>query len=450
MEEKFISIIILLFILSLISERIANFIKLNTSSLAEKRDTGKAEKKREKHLQIISWLCGMVVATFGYFAVKNHNEFNPLLGFKNNEVLFGILTVFFTAIFLSFGSKFWHDLLDLVFQIKNLRQKMVDEKTYQVDSVKQLVSHLNEVNEASIKKAMQEHGEHIKSIPGVVAIGAGLEKINGNTSIPVIEVQVDSENAAKNIDDILLTNLDGNLKKVRTKIVLTDKIMAQFIYPGGEIRNNTMSAGGTIGAIVSDRDGPNQYLLSCYHVLKSQNHKWNGFSSQGLAADTTILATDPQSGQSQEVGFLSVGIRNKYLDAGLAQITNQGLIKSFAINRTVPIKGIRPINILDKYNKKSVFLKGKTNALLKDGFIYADSLTATIGYHDGSAQTFEGLFAISRTNGQQHVGVSQPGDSGSLVIDENCMVMGMIVGGNNHFSYVIPIETILNYFNVKI
>ena len=45
---------------------------------------------------------------------------------------------------------------------------------------------------------------------------------------------------------------------------------------------------------------------------------------------------------------------------------------------------------------------------------------------------------------------SQRGDSGSIVFDVNLKVIGIIVGGDNRYNYVIPITSILGYFQARL
>jgi len=47
--------------------------------------------------------------------------------------------------------------------------------------------------------------------------------------------------------------------------------------------------------------------------------------------------------------------------------------------------------------------------------------------------------------------VSEPGDSGALIYDEETnQAVGMIIGGNNRFSYAIPISKILEQTDTQI
>ena len=84
--------------------------------------------------------CGVLVALvmnanlFEILAIDSNGDFSKILTWQNYEWGLGnfiktIIGCTLTGLFLSLGSKFWHDLVDLLLQIKNLRKKAVEKET---------------------------------------------------------------------------------------------------------------------------------------------------------------------------------------------------------------------------------------------------------------------------------------------------------------------------------
>jgi len=128
METLIISVSLTLFMLSLITEKIANFIKLNVPSLAEKAVDEKGEKIRERKIQLLTGLIGVAVAltcNADFFVLITENsKIEPLtlLTFK------GVVGCIITGLFLSQGSKFFHDLMNTVLYYKNMRKAIYNKQ----------------------------------------------------------------------------------------------------------------------------------------------------------------------------------------------------------------------------------------------------------------------------------------------------------------------------------
>lgn len=131
MENLIISVSLTLFMLSLITEKISNFIKLNIPSLANKAKSEKGEKNRERRMQIITGIIGIAVAMacnadfFVLIAENSKIEPLTLLTFK------GAVGCVITGLFLSQGSKFFHDLLNTVLYYKNMRKAIYNKQEIQ-------------------------------------------------------------------------------------------------------------------------------------------------------------------------------------------------------------------------------------------------------------------------------------------------------------------------------
>src|SRR5690349_7220797 len=110
-EGLAVTIVTILFTLSLISERVSNLIKLCFESLSVRRYQPSLEKQRERNILLLALVSGLLVAFIAgadLFVLVNECRLLRSAEFSGQNVPGIILTGFF----VSLGSKFWHDVLD--------------------------------------------------------------------------------------------------------------------------------------------------------------------------------------------------------------------------------------------------------------------------------------------------------------------------------------------------
>lgn len=122
MDNLIISVSLTLFMLSLITEKIANFIKMYIPSWFEKVGIVQLDKRRQRNINLLTGLVGVAVALLcnaDFFVLITENrKIEPLtlLTFKR------VVGCIITGLFLSQGSKFFHDLLNTVLYFKKMRK----------------------------------------------------------------------------------------------------------------------------------------------------------------------------------------------------------------------------------------------------------------------------------------------------------------------------------------
>jgi hypothetical protein len=60
------------------------------------------------------------------------------------------------------------------------------------------------------------------------------------------------------------------------------------------------------------------------------------------------------------------------------------------------------------------------------------------------------LGAFHASRGGNWSTISEKGDSGSILFDENYHPFGLIIGGGNQFTYAVPLQDILEETNTQI
>jgi len=134
------TIVTILFILSMISERISNLIKLKTNHLKLKRVSPSGEKDRERGIMWLAIISGCIVALFSgadFFTLIEKGKlvtYADLIKEKDLSFLIPktLIGIFLSGVFISLGSKFWHDMLDIVLQVANLKKSLAEQQAQAV------------------------------------------------------------------------------------------------------------------------------------------------------------------------------------------------------------------------------------------------------------------------------------------------------------------------------
>jgi hypothetical protein len=199
-----------------------------------------------------------------------------------------------TGVFLSLGSKFWHDFLDLLFWVKNARQTLSEKGTYtNYSSANEIVTHVETPRDTIVQKFCEKHQAQILQIDGVVSCGIStVFDSSSNLYKKIIEVEFTSsfaQTALNKIIDSSFLKIDYNnfYLKDYTKILYTKsiEILVEGMY---QIKNNnpicyaynskSPNSVGSFGVI--EKEGK-YYAISNLHVFATPDdllkvHKHNG------------------------------------------------------------------------------------------------------------------------------------------------------------------------------
>jgi hypothetical protein len=456
--DSMLSIAIILFILSVITEKIVQFIRKYSSALPEKvkvsgvweninsKDKSK-EKDVEKEVMSLSIVVGIALCLIFKVdmicMIKSPDPRATLYWTSqydcNTYEVFKFLGIIISGFFLSFGSKFFHDLIDLLLQIKNLRRKMNEKETYEVDKIEQLDEWLKQTDSEVINLVINENEEKIKSIPGIVSYGRSYFK-DGNLIRLCIQIHVQEDGNKAGIPLFYAYRLSsGKEISVPVKVFVTGLPRINAAVPGSGIANASKVFGfGTLGCIVKSRISSSRYILSCYHVLKG-NANWDDFEGE----KRIIFVHD---NAETEIGQLHMGYRTETLDVAIAKCD-----KNLNNSALGTLAGSYEVKHSDVLNEFSIKLKGyKTNQWM-EGKVLSSSWNTTFTYPDNKLWELKDLLLLGKSiSNNDFETLTQGGDSGAIVLDVNNRVIGMIVGGDDRFSYAIKIDKILNSLYVEL
>ena len=442
--DKVIQPTIVLLILSLITEKIVNFIKLQYEELANKKESDLDEKVREMKIQRLAILVGIGVALiskvnlFDFFK-DSFNLFWTQNDFKGIWLVSNIVGSIISGMFLSLGSKFFHDLLDMLLQVKNLKRKLNDKADWEFNSLEAVDNYLKEDESSRIDNSLLPYKNKLMQIENVVSVSSIFVKEK-----PILQVHVNSNFSSEELipKKIFYTNLKNSPKEVQVVLIKDFEPTSHgTIYPSSNIRNSNPypSNTGSMGGRVFDDATNDEYFISCYHVVKSPSHDWSNFQPNGN--ETIIDISDNNS----SCGIIIKAIRDNEVDISIMKPINGYKIKSGISGIGTPYF-TRSLNNKDKLYRTKVKMNGMVSGF-SVGSILDIRLPVRITYIDDSVNLLNNIIFVQSLSNDTF---SKPGDSGSFVVDEYNYLIGVLVGGYQNTSYVIPIETILKKTKTKI
>lgn len=199
-EDLLIAIVVILFILSLIAERVTNLVKLLPFwNLAIKRSTPKGEKEREWYILLLSLGSGFLVASLTVA------DFFELIDGKGIKIISeieweNIPGIILTGFFISLGSKFWHSMLDLVMDFSKLKRfKGPLSSDVNFNSLSEVESFFSEKKQAEgkLEDLVRSHITDLMSMEGFS--GYNITWTGSDTPYPQLKfsVKVSSDQKAK-------------------------------------------------------------------------------------------------------------------------------------------------------------------------------------------------------------------------------------------------------------
>lgn len=127
--------VLILFSLSLIAERVANMVKIYAPGLRKSAYGLSTDKNKERSMLWITLFSSLLISAVAYADFFYIIAEGQLANLENNPVsLRSLVGVFLSALLINFGSKFWHDILDIIFHISNLKRFTVIERGHELNT----------------------------------------------------------------------------------------------------------------------------------------------------------------------------------------------------------------------------------------------------------------------------------------------------------------------------
>lgn len=299
------------------------------------------------------------------------------------------------------------------------------------------------------------------SLDNVVGIGYGLKEIKGNlTDQEAIVVMVKtkmpvSQLAKHQIVPKLIEGIVSDVIEVgQVSIHKTQPDHSQCIAldsvkgdtsrksrwrpaPGGVSIGHYKITAGTLGSVVYDKCTGQKLILSNNHVLANST---NGKDNRAKIGDP-ILQPGPLDGGTVKKDTIAKLYRYVPLKDKGCNLVDAAVAKPLKPNLVTPlILGVGTVEgtILPKLGmkvKKSGRTTGLTHAKIR--VIHA---IVKVDY-DGRILTFKNQILTNIFD--------EPGDSGSLVLNEFNWAVGLLFAGSEKFTFINPIDPVLDLLHIR-
>ena len=303
MIEKAMAIAIILFIFSMIAERFVTWVKLyfgqggrwllffskKNEDLTKKRANPESEKDRERKilgLNIVLSILVACVAHADFFKMFNAEKpyeaigwkgytlysLNPFLSWTHTgHIISGIFGCVLTGLFISLGSKFWHDMLDLLFYTKNLKEKLSNAKTYTITSAEKLNEYLQFSEGDLVRLAIAQNELVLKTkFPNIHFLNDSIGIVNGERR-PVMGIYLHDENTAGIPSRVPVKLPSGSNYEVQTEIIPDAGVATISGGMDGSLAGASSPGYKGSGCCVVKDDQDKRYLLTNCHVLTEGN-----------------------------------------------------------------------------------------------------------------------------------------------------------------------------------
>lgn len=348
--------------------------------------------------------------------------------------LYRYLCVFMSAMLagagVSFGAKFWHDLLDLVLEVKKLKSKLSDAQLYQAKNIQQFDEVLRQDEDAYAQLAFSKYEQLLLRIPNVSWISIGTkQQVGKQISTIKINLKDDKDTAIPKFLPIHLpTGIDY---LVPTEIVKNcGEIKLHDLSIGSSIGSNRQ---GTLGCFFTDSDG-NSYCITSYHVvLDERSYEYNNLNEDEVAEVYNYSAGN------EVIGKLLFGLIDDNLDFCFIKLSENYQSQELPCLNTSITLNEQPLPSGSLIRNTPVQFCGAVSKCT-EGIITECSVSVSdIPFRDGN-RTMRNII-IAQRNG---VSMSQEGDSGSLIYDTTGNAIGIILGGDLLSTFIVPMDSIVS------
>lgn len=179
-----------------------------------------------------------------------------------------------TGLFLSLGSKFWHDTLDLILRIKDTRQKLGEKETFsKYSSADEIINLAQTPRIEVVEKLFEKYRNEITGIYGVVSTGIN-DIIDPSTKLykKQIEIEFSSSDAQQKLNKIIST---GSVEIAYNTYYLSD--YTSILYTEPIMVVNGLDNADTSDAISQTNDNFNNNPV-CYAFNTCEKDSIGSFS----------------------------------------------------------------------------------------------------------------------------------------------------------------------------
>jgi hypothetical protein len=350
-----------------------------------------------------------------------------------------------TAFALSMGSKFWFDLLKRLVSIRGTGEKPNEHKINKTQTTSDVLIPDNGLNRNTTDPAVVVLSENRRTWEqqlGFVAANIRYEKNNVGFIQLVFGKGRDIDNMPSSIPNPI------NPKDAPVKLAYEIGAKGSFGQdPSGPLNGAVIQSftnnWGTPTGVVFDKRTNKHAILTCAHVIRNDKTAFIDDSK------SNVFYKHPDSADPVLIGNSKNMVLSSFCDAGVISVKDNLPIK---LEGLTPLDKLREVTSADEFRTivnihtlrkdpsdttKPLNLKGKIISS-RESYGFDDHPSSDIRFYD--------LFMIGDADGDNTKAMTFPGDSGSLITDENNNQLGVLVGtvmiNGNHFSYGIKLKDV--------
>jgi len=307
------------------------------------------------------------------------------------------------------------------------------------------VASLEYTNAEIAKLALAQNEQFLKvKFPNILSISDAVHDLN-QIETHVIALYLKDNNTVGIPDKLEVKMPDGSVKTIATEIVKNvgvGKIHYSQLHT--EISNSERPdyVGSICCAVKSSSSGNLIGVLSSAHIYTYGNYddNYNGLLNS--------YQQKPIKLNGIEVGKWYLKIMNHNQDLGVIGLNeNQQMDADYKkFNNTYHV--VTDKDIRSAKPNATIILKNGTQ---KDAYIIDYNIGLDIYYDNGPSYKKDIILLGSSPVREKSITLTEGGNSGSCVYHkESNAIIGMLLGGNDKFSFVLPIQQTLNSFNLEV
>ncbi|MES2798050.1 MAG: hypothetical protein V4683_18930 [Bacteroidota bacterium] len=349
--------------------------------------------------------------------------------------------ILITALALSLGAQFWFDLLKKLVAIRGAGVKPDEKEVNNTTDPNKINSDglaLSESNPVSI--AISQNLKNWENIKGFVAAN----KISNSANNQAIEVIFEKDTVPDNFPQFIKIVLNNH--EFEVPFVMKTGKKATLGQDNGTIQTGSIiqkftDSRGTAAGIVLNKRTNKKAILTCAHVVRTDKTSFIDVNKAGIEMIT-------KNNEQKPIGIVKNTVMSVFCDAGLVDLDSKAeeLVNEIGIPT---ISQFRTVHSSEE-GKTVITIKtlsGDQNGLLLNTgkyFTFDDQGSKDVRYFD--------LLVMGNHLNDFATAISQPGDSGSLIIDSSGIPIGILVGGtvinNQHFSFGIKLADVFDIMQI--
>ncbi|MBS1605345.1 MAG: SLATT domain-containing protein [Bacteroidetes bacterium] len=367
----------------------------------------------------------------------------------------------------TWAREFQQNLKDLMAALQQkgeeLRQDLEEQRQAIADK-DQPAPTIDEVPSEVLREAISANYSKWRDLFGVVAVSVGPKMTGGQRTAtnslifsPTKKIEEGDRHFVPIPPVIRYKAANGETYNIPTDVQATGSAIKASIKPKGLCDNSIPKRPGCSVSRANDNDNSgtfglvvfrnkNTFLLSCYHVLCAGelNAGTVLFPTNGVTDATVVSPSKDDNPNGLALGNVTEGELDNQIDGAIALIDDPINVMSTICSLDFAPKAALIVTDEQAHERHPVVSVGRTSGVIT-GAIRTAFANCDIHYRIGNqwkVRTLEGLICTDQ--------VSQPGDSGAAVLDNDHNVIGIIAGNSDEFTYIIPIRRLLSRFSVTL